>query len=155
MTDDSNFVTLYHFTSLTHLSDILVDGYLDVTESNLSKKRERAGKDVVWLTTESTTELGLGLDGSAVDKKALRFTVRLHKRAFSKWRDWAHAHGIDPNWETTFARAGGGAGTWRVVPRRIPREEWVDIMDARTGQIYWASDPSRITQLPQAPEDDK
>lgn len=41
---------LYHFTCAYHLPQILQDGYLKLTESNL-RYPEKMYKPVVWLTT--------------------------------------------------------------------------------------------------------
>lgn len=124
-------VTLYHFTARAHLDSILADGFLDVTESNVSMRREHAGPDVVWLTTNpdpSAHDHGLTARMNGVSKKAIRFAVKVDRRAAHKWRDWATRHGIDRGWLTTLAKV-GGSSTWRVVERPIPASQWIEIWD--------------------------
>ena len=125
---------LYHFTCREHLDKILSDQNLRVTESNISGRREHAGPDVVWLTTNPDPSAhGHGLAGSATDKTAIRFTVELDKRNVHKWRDWAAGRGIDRGWMQILASA-GGSSTWRVVERPIPAAQWVEICDTETGR---------------------
>ena len=127
-------VRLYHYTSERHLRRILSAGYLKTVESNISFKREHAGPDVVWLTTDETAERGLGLQGSNVDKTEIRFTVELDRRAVHKWFSWAKARGSSQQAMDVMAK-GGGAGSWRVVERPIPSSEWVEVRNMRTGAV--------------------
>ncbi len=125
---------LYHFTCREHLDRILADGYLKVTESNISKRREHAGPDVVWLTTNPDASAhGHGLAGSAADKTAIRFTVELDKHDVRKWREWAARQGIDRAWMQGLASA-GGSGTWRVTERPVQASQWVEVHDTKTGE---------------------
>lgn len=118
---------LYHFTSSVHVPLILADGYLKTVESNISARREHAGPDVVWLTTDGDPERHHGWqEWSPVDKLAVRFTVDIPKRDAHRWHEWAGRYGIDPAWRRALA-AVGGSGTWRVVTRPIPAAEWVTI----------------------------
>ena len=126
---------LYHFTCREHLDKILSEQTLRVTESNISRRREHAGPDVVWFTTNPDPSAhGHGLVGRyGVDKTAIRFTVTLDKRDVHKWRDWAIRHGIDRKWMQTLANS-GGIHTWRVVEHPIPAAQWVEICDTKTGR---------------------
>jgi hypothetical protein len=126
-------VRLYHYTSHDHLPYILYEGMLTVTESNISKEREHAGPDVVWLTTDPDVSRGSGLENPKHDKFAVRFTVEVDRRAVHKWRDWARSHGIAADWMETLASLGGSA-SWRVIERPILAKRWVDIVDMRTGR---------------------
>lgn len=125
---------LYHFTSVAHLQRILESGYLKTVESNVSFKREHAGPDVVWLTTSQTADAGHGLQGSSVDKTAIRFTVEVDKRSVHKWKEWAKARGSSQETMAILARSGGSA-SWRVVTAPIPLENWVEVRNMATGEV--------------------
>lgn len=144
-------ITLYHFTCQEYLSDILVDGFLEPGESLMSKDRDRAGRDVVWLTTSSVPPLvsrssysdhdedaasRMDQPGSQFDKTAIRFTVKLHKRSVHPWRSWARSQGIDPAWAGTIAENGVDVRSWWVSEKPVLRERWTEILDLRTGQVY-------------------
>jgi hypothetical protein len=129
-------IPLYHFTSAFHLPAILESGYLKTVESNVSFKREHAGPDVVWLTTSPTPEAGNGLQGSAVDKSEIRFTVEVDKRSVHKWREWAKARGSSPDAMAILARA-GGSNSWRVVAAPIRAESWVEVRNMPTSEILF------------------
>lgn len=139
-----SFTELYHFTCQENLSDILVDGYLEPGDSLLSQKREHAGPRVVWLTSSPMPPSLSGEDaahrmdlaGSQFDKTAIRFTVRVHKKKAHPWRKWAEAHGIDREWANTIARNSVGSNAWWVVEGRVLREDWTEIRDMRTDQVY-------------------
>ena len=130
-------VTLYHYTCIEHLPTILAAGYLKTSESNISPRVPHAGPDVAWLTTQPDPTLGHGLNAgqTVVDKTRIRFTVQVPKRAVTPWRLWATMQGIDPTWMRALAQA-GGSGTWRVTPRPIPAEQWVEVLDRHTGRTY-------------------
>lgn len=124
---------LYHFTAQIHLPKILTAGYLDTTESNMSRRRTHAAPDVVWLTSNGDpTAHGHGLATSAVDKMRIRFTVDISKRDAHRWRQWAASRGIDQAWMRNLA-LGGGSATWWVVERRIASSEWVEVIDTVSG----------------------
>ncbi|MGP5641029.1 hypothetical protein ACTXPS_16505 [Brachybacterium tyrofermentans] len=132
-------LTLHHFTSPEHLPLILEAGFLKVTESNISFKREHAGPDVVWLTTHETADAGLGLQAGAFgalanDKTAIRFTVEVDSRQIHKWRIWAAAHGSSAETVKRLSEVGGGSGSWRVTERPIMSAQWTEIRDMRTGE---------------------
>lgn len=141
MTSD---VILYHFTCQENLSDILVDGFLEPSESLISRNKEHAGPDVVWLTSSpSLPRVGgedaanrMDLVGSQFDKTAIRFTVRLHKRSVFRWRKWAESRGIERSWADTIASSGVNTKSWWVVEGRVLREQWTEIRDMRTDQVY-------------------
>lgn len=125
---------LFHYTSEHHLPLILESGLLRTTESNVSMTKSHAGPDVVWLTARDDVTSGNGLEGSAIDKFAIRFTVKLDKRVVSKWHAWGKGRGMDPEWMSILASS-GGSGSWRVVERPILRESWVEIRRMSTGEI--------------------
>ena len=133
---------LYHYTTVGHLPEILEDGYLDTTESNMSRTRGHAGPDVCWLTADSDPVTACGqwryvplAPGLTVDKGRIRFAVDVAFRDVHRWRDWVRARGIHPEWARSLARA-GGSGQWFVVQRRVPRTEWVEVTDTVTGEVY-------------------
>lgn len=130
-------VTLYHYTSIERLPTIADRGYLEVTESNISRQRAHAGPPVVWLTTHADPATAdNGLSGSAFDKTRVRITVEVEKRRVHKWRPWARSHGIDRKWEDALSRV-GGSGSWRVSTERIPSTAWLEIRDMQTGRVLW------------------
>ncbi len=117
---------LYHFTARHHLPAIRAAGVLKVTESNMSKRREHAGPDVVWLTSNPEPAAHTWKVGSIVDKTEVRITVEVPKRAAHRWREWARRRGIDREWMRVLASV-GGSGSWYVVERPIPEAEWVAV----------------------------
>lgn len=123
-------VRLYHFTALAHLAKIRADGRLTVTESNVSKRREHAGPDVVWLTSNPEPSAHKWGAGSSVDKTEVRITVDLPKREVHRWHEWARRWAIEPKMMRALT-ATGGSGSWRVIERPIPDCEWVavDVID--------------------------
>lgn len=134
--------TVYHYTCLAHVPDIVASGYIKTVESNLSVEREHAGPDVVWLTTDPEAgprDHGLnatGLDAVANwDKSRVRITVELPNNYVYKWLPWAKARGIEDRWLAALMRTGTGWQTWRVTERRIDRRSWREIRDMRTGEI--------------------
>lgn len=139
---------LYHYTHMTHLKSILADGYLKTVESNVSERREHAGPDVVWLTTDGTVSHHHGMFGKVMpalvhedwDKLRVRFTVSVPNRYVHKWSTWALAQGITSRWREVLIDTGGGpeaTSTWRVVERRIPSSEWVEVRDMHTDEVLW------------------
>jgi len=120
---------LYHFTSTMHLPLIERAGFIRTTESNLSFLRGHAGPDVVWLMdSDSADGATHGLDGSVVDKKAVRITVRVQAE---RWTEWVKRQpGYDPLTAASLVRTGGGteaASHWWVTEQPIPREQWLRV----------------------------
>jgi hypothetical protein len=134
---EARTMRLNHFTCIENLPAILSSGHLLVTESNVSRKREHAGPDVVWLTTSDDPSLGHGLQGSSADKTRIRFAVGVPKREVARWHDFAREFGMERGAISELAAA-GGSGTWRVIRRPIPASEWLEIIDLRSGEaIPW------------------
>lgn len=120
--------TLYHFTSRYHLPHILNDGFLRPTESNVSFARAAVGPGVVWLVDEPELSAPHGLSGSAVDKTAVRITVKVENA--EPWTEWVKRQPDDGWSRETLVRTGGGpaaARRWWVVQGPIFRENWLDI----------------------------
>jgi hypothetical protein len=128
---------LYHFTSTTHLADIVQDEYLATTESNVSRSRPHAGPDVVWLTSNPDPGAHIGWGGgSIVNKRAVQFTVDVPKAEVHRWRNWGARRGIDPKWMRGLAAA-GGSNSWWVVERPVPASEWEVVIHLPTRQELW------------------
>lgn len=79
---------LHHYTSMRHLSGIARYG-LTVGDVPTDLRREK-GRVGVWFTSDPLPN-GHGLDGSAVDKRRMRLTVRIppSSEALHKWTTWA------------------------------------------------------------------
>lgn len=137
---------LYHFTSAWHLPQILEDGYIDVTESNLSQHREHAGPDVAWFTKSPTVAGTTFLRGCSVDKTEVRFIVDVPGGEVQKWWTWARRRGIEPRWAKGLAAAGGSA-SWYVIERPVPVAEWRNVTNVRTGAVL---EVSSVTSVPAA-----
>lgn len=125
---------LYHFTAVQHLPSILKSANLKTVESNISPKRTNAGPDVVWLTTEPTAHLGLGLQHARADKTEIRFTVRVGAKEAHEWRTWAYRHYSPKRFMDVLAES-GGAETWHVIERLIPASDWVEIRNMKTDSL--------------------
>ncbi len=118
---------LYHFTSILHLPHIKQSGFINVTESNIHPILEHFGPDVVWLTDLPTSERGLGLKGSSVNKQQIRFTVEVDAQS---WRDFANANKINRSWYRTLDEVGGyTARNWYVSTAPIFSKNWLAIDD--------------------------
>ena len=133
---------LFHYTSNlpSHIGSILAEGAIRTTESNLSARREHAGPDVVWLTSDANLTAAsfadsgkFGYHGLVQDKAAVRITVELPARQVHRWRDWVAARGADPAWVRHLSSA-GGSGRWYVIERRVLDTEFTQIIDTATGQ---------------------
>jgi len=123
---------LFHFTSLAHLNGIHRHG-LTVGDVPTSLERQ-TGKIGVWLTTNPEPD-GHGLEGSAVDKKAVRLTVEVSDGPpLWQWDDWAEGR------VTAFTRhrleqAGGDAArTWYIFFGWIRPEAITEAVLMRSGE---------------------
>lgn len=129
----------YHYTQLARLQQIMDEGKLRRTESNLDLRpgREHAGPDVVWLTTDETLtpdkvrenllpNSTVGYHGLQPEKAEVRITVDLPKAHVEPWRLWAVAHGMNPVHMWALANAGGSI-KWRVYQAEIPMDKWVAV----------------------------
>ena len=146
---------LYHFTTALHVPSILAEGVLRTTDPNLfpdgpvTYRNEETGRlvtlggpiqgtPVVWLLDTSTVEYDHGIGdgtGPGYDKRAVRFTVEV--RGAMPWLRWITARKFDAAHVARIVRAGGGraaARHWYVVPRPIPRGEWIEVTDMAAGR---------------------
>lgn len=119
---------LFHFTSEFHLPYILEDGFLKVVESNISPNKRNAGPQVVWTTTNIIRDAQGWEQGSIVDKTAVRFTLQVPDEDVFWWPTWSRSLSI-PDWwyDALDVAGGGGSELWYVVPRPIPRSEWLSV----------------------------
>ena len=106
---------LYHYTSIEHLQEILSDGVIKRTCSNLAfptNCRIEEGcvvsdtdhiKPVVWFTDKqldvTDNGKGLGIYGGIMDKTACAIVLQNPTpNKYIKWSDWAIKNHIDPEW---------------------------------------------------------
>lgn len=119
--------TLYHYTSLLHLTYIVEAGALRATgDANLSP--EGFTGPVLWLTTLDDVSEGMGLENPQVNKYEVRFTVRVDGAQL--WLETARKLRVPQWWVEALVRSGGGmdhARTWRFIQRDIPRKDWLAV----------------------------
>jgi hypothetical protein len=153
-------VLLYHFTAEFHLQSILREGVLRTTDPNLFSEGpmtvqnketgaittigEILGQPVVWLLDTPTVEFDHGLgDGTrGLEKRTIRVTIEVADA--SPWLRWLTARTYDAAHVARIVRSGGGkaaARHWYVVPRPIPRGEWTEVKDMRTGTLILEPTP--------------
>lgn len=145
-------VTLYHFTSLAHLPDIISNGRLLLCESNISKKRRMAGPPVCWLTkSDDPHRCGLQQDPALrelrdfdkIDKTRIRFTVEMPNALVTRYVDWARAQGIDRKWLAEIMTS-GGSRQWYVATRPIDMSFWREVRDMNEDRTIWLAPPGPI-----------
>lgn len=105
------------------------------------KYGEHVGPDVVWLTSDPTPKqawqsLDNVLDVRA-EKSQILFVVDVPDEDVKKWSHWAFEQGISRFWYDALDDDDGSAENWYVVPREIPKAEWVAIYMAQTGEALW------------------
>lgn len=105
------------------------------------KYGEHVGPDVVWLTSDPTPKqawqsLNEHLDVRA-QKSQILFVVEVPDEDMHKWSEWAFEQGISQFWYDALDDDDGSADNWYVVPREIPKAEWVAIYMAQTGEAIW------------------
>ena len=129
---------LAHYTSPLHTPNILDEGLLCPSESNVSMMVPHQGPDVVWLTSDLEAPLsGDMVHGTHALKRQVRFLVDVPSDFAIKWADWAPAAMMDPEWRSIMIAAGGGpeqADTWYVFPAPIRRNRWLSAEDRVTGE---------------------
>lgn len=149
---------LYHFTSILHLDEILKDGFLKLTPSNLIKptdlKKEKVLdadgqvfynivseksdpiKPVVWLTDKSSVDIAkkMGLHDA---KTEVRLKLPM-KDDYQWWVTWADQNKMNKSWRKTFT-TGCDYGSWYVCEHEIKLTDVKTIENIITGEIYWQS----------------
>ncbi len=126
---------LYHFTSRRRWQSIAADGEIRTTGNNLSRTYSR-GPGVVWLTANPDEEPGAmwrTVDGDS--KLGVRITVEVPDSEALWWPTWARRQRISESWyEALYETAKPSRPEdWYVVPRPIPRLEWVEAIEVRGG----------------------
>jgi hypothetical protein len=106
-------LTLYHFTSTTHLPFILKEGLTkgDVPVSPFT------GFNGVWFTTCRTIDSQAGMLRCGVDKTQVRITAEIAEsnKNLVKWSVLATVLNIDRDWYRILDKTGGyGSNTWYV-----------------------------------------
>lgn len=145
--------TVYHYTCLAHIQDILHAGAILTSDPLLGHKTH--GQPVVWLTTDAECKYQHGLQHAALgglltgtlvddetrikwDKTRIRFTIALPNSHVKRWRAWNHEHCGNPDLRTQLIKAsGGGSFTWRVVEHPVMSDRWIEVLDTVTGEQLW------------------
>jgi hypothetical protein len=123
---------LFHFTSPAHLNGIYRHG---LTVGDVPTCLERhTGKIGVWLTTKSDPE-GHGLEGSSVNKKAVRLTVEVPDGPpLWKWNEWAEGRVSASTRRRLEQGRGDEARTWYVFFGWIKPEAITEAVLTQTGE---------------------
>lgn len=136
---------LYHFTSTYHLKMILESRFLKLTPSGLKEtKNPRVEngiliddnmnyKPVVWLT-DNDKPLGLGLEGSIVDKSEIRITLSKNDH-YKYWLGWANKNLMNKKWQKEFIASTPQYKSWYISEQLIPIEDIIIIENLKTGKI--------------------
>lgn len=150
-------VIAYHFTSANGWAQIQYEGLIRAGQSHVHPRRPAIGGAVVHLTTDSTGEV-LGIkapkwmeelsDFDIMDRKRIRITVGLEKRAVPRFIDYCRKHNAPPTWVPWLQKEHGSIGRWRVHPGDIPRSAWLACHDMRTGR------PLKLDRPQIEPEED-
>lgn len=128
-------MTLFHFTSLPHLEEIIREGMILTTESNIGAPWQdpiypygtHAGPPVVHLMdSPAPFEFDHGLTGARYDKRQVRFEVNVPGIAWDSW-EWVQM--MSPRWRGILEKQGGmGASEhWSIFPAPIRRRRWVSV----------------------------
>lgn len=125
---------LYHYTAPAHLPRIVRAGMLTLTESNVNPSLPHAGRDVLWLTTDSNARashglsLGINVRGSVADKTRVRFTLDVPDAV--PWLESDEYAAMDHTFRAGIIKSGGGmsaARTWYVAYSPVPRSRWLSV----------------------------
>jgi hypothetical protein len=94
------------------------------------------GPLVVWFTSEPRSDAQRWA-GDAYEKYVVRITVDVPEPDVRSWPRWAKAQGIPDEWYKALAESGGNPRDWYVVERPVPKSEWIDVTDMRSGNTLW------------------
>jgi hypothetical protein len=138
---------LYHYTAHEYLESIM--RYGSVAAWDVAITPDDFSHSGVWLTTDGVGH-GHGLCASALDKFAVRITVRIPStdRHLVNWRKWSRKRRIDASWYDTLDRSGGGmADTWWVYFGDIPAERFQSVEVLRESDRPVGSDNAIQQQI--------
>lgn len=125
---------LFHYTSFSHLSEILEDGIIKTTNSNLLEPTNMHVenhvlvsdtdwyKPVVWFSSELDFENANnnGLGGGLMDKTEVAIAIdTTGPQMFYKWDEWAIRNNIQPRWFERLKRTGPNWRTWYISERPV------------------------------------
>lgn len=131
---------LFHFTSPLHIPAIRQTGHLTTTDPMLTMEPAPPdGPRVVWLTDDPEPAAQLWarpLAIPAMPKDEIRLTVDLDDQDpnLHRWVPWAITRGITAHWANALARSGGDPDRWWIAERTVPRAEWRETLNLRTGR---------------------
>lgn len=128
-------MTIFHYTSLPHLEEIIRTGSILTTESNIGAPWQdplypygtHAGPPVVHLMdSPNPFEFDHGLTGALYDKRQARFEVNVPG---IPWDSWEWVQMMSPRWRGILENQGGeGASAhWLILPAPIRRRRWVSV----------------------------
>lgn len=128
-------MSLFHFTSLPHLEEIIRAGAIQTTESNIGAPWQdpiypygtHAGPPVVHLMdSPNPFEYDHGLTGATYDKRQVRFEVSIPG---IPWGAWEWTQRMSPRWRGILERqAGEGSSAhWYIHPAPIRPRRWVSV----------------------------
>lgn len=140
---------LYHFTALEHLTSILEEKRLRLSESNLTDWRKhtfdvdaynegrlKLYKPVVWMTTEEEPDaFALGLSSAVLDKTVVKITIK-KRPCFKKWRQWSRANNINKEWARAIEK-GRNSNTWWISELPVGYKDIERIENRLTGEVYF------------------
>jgi hypothetical protein len=115
-----------------------------------TKYGDHVGPDVVWLTDDPTPlQHWQTIDDQPhlpymFRKNVVLITVEVPDEDAHRWDEWAHEKGILQFWYDALDGDTGNSKHWYVVPRRIPKDEWVSIHNTETGSLYWSRDLGHV-----------
>ena len=127
----------YHYTCIEHIEKIFSDGFLKVSEANISPVEAHVQPDVVWLFKKPWIgKIPQMLAGHNIDKTRISIKVDVPmeevQRADKFWKkfdtpDW---------WIKSLEECGGKTNSkdWYVITRNIPSTEWVEVSDRYSNQ---------------------
>lgn len=133
---------LYHYTSWMQLKQILRNGSIKRTRSNLkapvSPKMINGHmidptdsyKPVVWFTSmfdfDKAEEVGVGGKNCYPDKTEVAIVVDTDKfpqSFFHKWDTWAERNGIDPEWFDALKKTAPQWNTFYITEKNVPIDD--------------------------------
>ena len=137
-------MTLYHYTSLELLRQILNDKEIKLSPSNLLKPvnpkiingelvdETDSYKPVVWLTSVSDFNKVVnttGLEGSITDKTEAAIVIETNPiQAFYKWDTWALKNGIDTEWFKALKKTASGWNDFYITETPIKIDKRCNII---------------------------